>query len=231
MSDARPQSGPALGPKFVGRFGPLTVINTEDATASKINETGGDTMSRRIKMTLPDPLVAQLEALAEERGEPTSRVAAQLVCAEIAKRAGNQYAETIVPAVGPMTDPDSDRHAPWIEPLFDYEKWHSYMWGSIVALHGRYPRALGHLKEGWWKDNRHLETLCALVVWRDWIDQYGDDPRYELAFQTQLGDYGQLLRQEGGGVTKAWVPCAPLTNGSDEGLYRLDRRVALGGAS
>jgi hypothetical protein len=38
------------------------------------------------------------------------------------------------------------------------------MWGSIVALHGRYPRALEHLKEGWWEDAAHVETLCALVV-------------------------------------------------------------------
>jgi hypothetical protein len=166
-------------------------------------------MSRRIKITLPDPLVAQLETLAEERGEPTSRVAAQLVCAEIAKQTGEHRTEAIVPAVGPTTDPGSDRHAPWIEPLFDYEEWRSWMWGSIVALYGRYPRALEHLKEGWWEDNRHLETLCALVVWRDWVDQYCDDPRYELAFQTQLGDYSHLLRQEGGGVTTAWKPGAP----------------------
>ena len=57
-----------------------------------------------------------------------------------------------------------------------------------MALHGRYPKALEHLKEGWWEDAAHVETLCALVVWRDWIDQAADDPRHELAFQTQLGD-------------------------------------------
>jgi len=33
---------------------------------------------------------------------------------------------------------------------------------------------------------RHLEPLCAFVVWRDWIDDYGDDPRYELAFPRNL---------------------------------------------
>ena len=167
-------------------------------------------MSRRVKITLPDPLVSQLEALAEERGEPTSRVAAQFVCSGIVKRMDEQQStEAIVPFVGPDTDPGSDRRAPWIEPLFDAENWRSVMWGSIVALHGRYPRALEHLKEDWWEDNRHVETLCALVVWRDWIDQAADDPRHELAFHTQLGDYSHQLRQEGGGVTRAWRPGAP----------------------
>src|SRR6202050_3137930 len=33
-----------------------------------------------------------------------------------------------------------------------------------------------------------------------------DDPRFELAFQAQLADYGQALRQEGGSVTSAWTP-------------------------
>lgn len=36
------------------------------------------------------------------------------------------------------------------------------------------------------------------------IEQYrGQDPRDELAFQNQLADYAQVLRQQGGGVTKA----------------------------
>ncbi len=83
------------------------------------------------------------------------------------------------------------------------------MWGSIVALYGRYPRALGNLKEGWWENSTHVETLCALVAWRDWIDSAADDPRHELAFQAQLADYGHTLRQEGGGVTSAWRPGAP----------------------
>ena len=54
----------------------------------------------------------------------------------------------------------------------------------------------------------HVETLAALVVWRDWIDVAADDPRHELAFQAQLIDYSYQLRQEGGGVTTAWKPGA-----------------------
>ena len=107
--EARPQRGAALGPKVVGRFGPLTVINTEGANSVQDNETGDDAMSRRIKMTLPDPLVAQLEALAEERGEPTSRIAAQLVCTGIEKRSAEQTSQAAMPFVGQAMDPDLDR--------------------------------------------------------------------------------------------------------------------------
>jgi hypothetical protein len=82
------------------------------------------------------------------------------------------------------------------------------MWASIVALHGRYPRALGALKQGWWSDESHVETLCALVTWRAELDDGGEDPRQELAFQAQLADYSRALRQEGGGATKTWKPGA-----------------------
>jgi hypothetical protein len=91
-------------------------------------------MSRRIKMTLPDPLVAQLEELAEERGEPIARIAAQFVCTEIEKRIGEQTGQTIMPFAGPVTDPDLDRRAPWIEPFYDQQEWRTQIWGSIVAL-------------------------------------------------------------------------------------------------
>ncbi len=83
------------------------------------------------------------------------------------------------------------------------------MWGQIVALHGRYPRALAHLKDDWWNDEPHTEMLCALAIWRSELDDAGIDPRDELAFHTQLTDYAHALRQEGGGVTKAWKPGAP----------------------
>jgi hypothetical protein len=83
------------------------------------------------------------------------------------------------------------------------------MWGQIVALHGRYPRTLAHLKDQWWTEEQHTETLCALAVWRSDLDDAGVDPREELAFHAQLADYAQTLRQDGGGVTKAWKPGAP----------------------
>jgi hypothetical protein len=83
------------------------------------------------------------------------------------------------------------------------------MWGQIVALHGRYPRILAYLKDEWWNEEAHVETLCALAVWRSELDDGGVDPREELAFHTQLTDYAEALRHEGGGVTKAWKPGAP----------------------
>jgi hypothetical protein len=83
------------------------------------------------------------------------------------------------------------------------------MWGAIVVLHGRYPRYLQALKDQWWTDEAHTEILCALAAWRAEIDDAGDDPREELAFQAQLTDYSQVLRQQGGGVSKAWKPGAP----------------------
>jgi len=165
-------------------------------------------MSYRMKITLPDPTMAQLETLAEQRGEPASRVAAQMVCAGLAEGRDPRRDHASISASPPTEAPDSDRHAPWIEPVLGDPEWRSVMWGSIVALYGRYPRELAHLKDGWWEDSSHVETLCALVVWRDWIDQVADDPRHELAFHVQLGDYSRELRQEGGGVTRAWVPGA-----------------------
>ena len=83
------------------------------------------------------------------------------------------------------------------------------MWGQVVALHGRYPRHLAGLMDDWWTDHSHTETLCALAIWRAEIDDTGQDPREELAFQNQLADYSHALRQQGGGVTKAWKPGAP----------------------
>jgi hypothetical protein len=82
------------------------------------------------------------------------------------------------------------------------------MRGAIVALHGRYPEQLETLKDKWWSSESTTETLCALAVWRAELDDGCQDPREELAFQTQLADYSQLLRQQGGGVTKTWKPGA-----------------------
>jgi len=83
------------------------------------------------------------------------------------------------------------------------------MWGAIVAIHARYSRLLGALKEGWWADEAQTELLCALVVWRAEIDDAGDSPREELAFHRELAGFAQMLREQGGGVAKAWRPGAP----------------------
>src|ERR1700733_5627516 len=164
------------------------------------------TMSQRLKITLPDAVMAELRAMAARDGVPIARVAAERIAGEI--RNGSRTDDTS--QLPTLLDDDAldDRHAPWIEPVMGDLIWRQRMWGSIAALHGRYPRALAHLQEGWWKDAAQVESLCALVVWRDWIDVAANDPRHELAFQAQLTDLSLQLRQEGGGVTTAWKPGA-----------------------
>jgi hypothetical protein len=80
------------------------------------------------------------------------------------------------------------------------------MWGPIVAPTRPLPEGSGTSEGRLVGECGHVETLCALVICRDWIDQEADDPRYELAFQAQLADYRRELRQEGGGVARAWRP-------------------------
>jgi hypothetical protein len=92
-------------------------------------------MSYRMKITLPDPIMAQLEALAERRGEPASRIAAHMVCAGLAEGKDPRRDDSSISASSPATAPD--RNAPWIEPVLGDPEWRSYMWGSIVALYDR----------------------------------------------------------------------------------------------
>jgi|SRR5580693_771600 hypothetical protein len=86
-------------------------------------------MSYRMKITLADPTVAQLEALAEQRGEPASRVAAQMISVEIADRKDPHRRRTSAETPAPAENPDPDRRAPWIEPFLDYKQWRALMWG------------------------------------------------------------------------------------------------------
>jgi hypothetical protein len=118
----------------------------------------------------------------ERAGEPVARIAAQMVSQLAGRNLDADRPAASTPAAIEDDDLDVDRHAPWIEPVMGDPVWRRRMWGAIVALHGRYPQALAHLKDGWWEDSTHVETLCALVVWRDWIDVAADDPRFELAF-------------------------------------------------
>jgi hypothetical protein len=166
-------------------------------------------MSYRMKITLPDPIVTQLGALAEQRGEPAARVAAKMIEAALAEGERPPTQRVSSPARSLPARSEPDERPPWLEPYGGDSRWRALMWGSIVALHGRYSHVLAFLKEGWWEDAAHLEPLCAFVVWRDWIDDYGDDPRYELAFHAQLEDFGRALRQEGGGISSTWKPGAP----------------------
>ena len=168
-----------------------------------------------MKITLPESLAVQLDEMAANTGEPAARLAGHMVRQGIAEAASSGHVRVprvnAAPAIlqrQPEAE-DFDQRAPWLEPYGGSHEWRGLMWGAIVALHGRYPTALAWLKEGWWENEVHVETLCALAVWRQAIDDYGRDPREELAFQHQLTDYGHTLRHEGGGITHAWTPGPP----------------------
>ena len=167
-------------------------------------------MSHKIQVVLPDPLATQLAELAAAAGEPPSTLAGQFVRHGVAQAAKDGKVRPLRQAPVLVAGKNGER-ARWLEPYGGDPGWRAEMWGQIVALHGRYPRALGALKDGWWTDETHTETLCALATWRAEIDEAGEDPREELAFQAQLADYARALRGEGGGVTKAWSPGAPPT--------------------
>jgi len=171
-------------------------------------------MSRRLKITLPDGLAAQLDELAAHTGEPVARLAGQMVREGIAEAAAGEHirpprAKPVPVVPDALENEEPDQRAPWLEPYGGDREWRSWMWGGIVALHGRYPTALAGLKHGWWESEAHVETLCAIVVWRQLIEDTCRDPREELAFQVNLMDYGETLRHEGGSVTDAWKPGAP----------------------
>jgi hypothetical protein len=171
-------------------------------------------MSSRLKITLPDALATQLDELAANSGEPVARLAGQMVRQGIAGAGPGEHvpaaqAQPVPVVLDTYNEDEPEQRAPWLEPYGGDREWRSWMWGGIVALHGRYPTALASLKYGWWESEAHVETLCAIVVWRQWIDDACRDPREELAFQVNLSDYGDTLRREGGSVTDAWIPGAP----------------------
>jgi hypothetical protein len=165
-------------------------------------------VSRRVQIVLPDPVADQLYEFAAGADTPPSTLAALMVRNGVAQAAKDGKVRPMKPVPVVVAHKANER-APWLEPYGGDRAWRREMWGAIVALHGRYPRALGALKENWWADEIHTETLCALAVWRAEIDDAGVDPREEIAFQTQLAVYAHTLRQEGGGVTKTWKPGAP----------------------
>jgi hypothetical protein len=162
---------------------------------------------RRYQIVLPVPAAERLDALARTAGEYPSTLAASYVTDGIARATGEQREPR--PQRPTAAGVDGER-PPWLEPWGGDPAWRADMWGQIVALYGRYPRALGALKDGWWNDTQHTETLCALAIWRAQIDETANtNTREELHFQAQLTDYHLLLTNESGGVGKNWKPDAP----------------------
>jgi hypothetical protein len=164
-------------------------------------------MSRRRQIVLPDPVDQQLRELATTADTPPSTLAAQLVQNEIARATKDGKVRPLrsTPAIA---DNNRGERPPWLEPYGGDPTWRQQMWGAIVALRGRYPEQLEALKDKWWTNESTTETLAALATWRAELDETHHDPRDELAFQTQLNDYHQHLRQKSAGTTKTWKPSA-----------------------
>jgi hypothetical protein len=165
-------------------------------------------VSRKLQIVLPDPVATQLEELAAAAGEPLATIARQVVRDAVALAAKSGKAKARRPA--PSVVGEASGRPRWLQPYGGDPAWRQEMWGQVVALHGRYPRQLQDVKTGWWTDDSQTETLCALVVWRAEIDAGGQDPREELLFHHQLARYAHTLRQQGGSISKAWQPGAPL---------------------
>ena len=153
-------------------------------------------MSQRIQIVLPDPVALQLRELAAGADTPPSTLAAQIVRSGVALAAKDGKVRPLRSAPV-LVGGNGGERAPWLEPYGGDSEWRQQMWGAVVALHGRYPTQLEALKDKWWKDDSQTETLCALAVWRAELDDAGQDPRDELAFQNQLADYSQVLAPAG----------------------------------
>ncbi len=115
-------------------------------------------MDRRVRITLPEPLVCVLERMADEEDEPVARVAARLVRDQLDQlRAGGRRAPSTHRAV-PERRPGE--RPPWLEPYGGDREWRVRIWGEIIALYGRYPTQLRGLQEGWW-NVQHILSWCV----------------------------------------------------------------------
>ena len=167
-------------------------------------------MSQRVQVVLPDP-VASPAPRARRRRRHTTLDARRTVRRETASPRPPRTARSARCAQPPCSSAaTAASDAPWLEPYGGDPDWRQQMWGADRRAARPLPRTSSkRSKTNGGPTNQHVETLCALAVWRAELDDAGQDPRDELAFHTQLTDYAQLLRQKGGGVTKAWKPGAP----------------------
>jgi hypothetical protein len=207
---------PIQGPKEFGRSAGLAVSSgmTPTRPTSAATPEHPPRRTRRLKITLPEAVALRLDKLARSAGEPPAKIAADMVRQAIAE------AEASGPTQEPRAQASSERDGapnaarenrrpPWLEPYGGSREWRGLMWAAIVGLATRYPDALSSLKDGWWQDAIHLETLSALAVWRQSIDDKGGDPREEIAFHIQLNRYGASLREIGVPLGPRWKPGAP----------------------
>jgi hypothetical protein len=165
----------------------------------------------RIQISLPEAALAELREQAAITGEPLSRVAARLVLAGLSTAPASAPKKKRAPDLGHSSAWTRTPSRPsWLEPYDDNERrlWKELTWGSVLALHSRYPDALACLPASWWQRTDLYETVCALIVWRHAIDDCATDPREELAFHDWLGVFEQTLRRLPGGAGTRFEPGA-----------------------
>ena len=180
-------------------------------------------MSRRFQIVLSDPVATQLHELAVAAGEPPSTVAAQFVRSGVSEAARDGKVRPLRPRAA-LTAQRS-LSVPSGLSLTAGIQLGAVRCGVDRRAAWSLPAAARGAKEGWWRDEVHTEILCALAVWRGEIDDAGENPREELAFHRQLADYADALRQQGGGVSKAWKPGAPPPSGLRRSALRVGGRA------
>jgi hypothetical protein len=161
-------------------------------------------MTRRVMVTLPDPLGEQLDQHAARTGQRPSTAAAQLV------RDGlNHVTESNTRRGRTSLAPTNGHGAPWIEPTDGTRAaWRSETWMAILALCARYAKELARLEDEWWHRPSRVETLAALAEWRNQLDHEGADPREELAFQARLAELQHVLEHAPGIGAHTFDPSA-----------------------
>ena len=122
--------------------------------------TGPRTMSRRLQIVLPDPVAAQLEELAAAPANHSPPSPRQIVRNGVAARRATASDVRRQASAAPPGSAATER-PPWLEPYGGDPVWWRETWGAIVALHGRYPRHLEHLKDGWWRTRPPPRRLRA----------------------------------------------------------------------
>ena len=105
---------------------------------------------------------------------------------------------------------NGSERAPWLEPYGGDAEWRQQMWGAIVALHGRYPdparSAQRQMVERRLADR---DTVRARRMASRTRRHTARTPATSSPSRTSSPTTPKLLRQQGGGVTKAWKPGAP----------------------
>jgi hypothetical protein len=154
---------------------------------------------KRISVRVSDAHAETLQQRAASTGQPMARLAYSLLSTALEENPGTHTRPTTEQASHPAPRAENETHpsTAWLVPAEDAEG-RKALWGAVVALHRRYPQALGRLDEDWWQHAERVEILAALTVWRR--NRWGcESPREELAFHRALAELTTTLEQAPGG--------------------------------